>query len=525
MGKRSEFISVASRPGMMRFWDFELNDDDPATVSVYSTDPCHWKCPDCGYPWTTRVATRARAKPKCPYHELDMAIWPGHNDLLTLHPEAAETYDFEKNQDIDITTLGAHSTTQVNWKCPVCGYSWPCSVKKRTNAKFKCPCHNQGLAIQPGYNDAFTLVPELEDWLDKEALADMDVDPYSQGLASTVPLPWECPICYRKFTGPIANRLKKDGDTYVILQCLDCYRKSQRTAPPIAAVPKLIRFWDPENNPGLDPNLLSSSYREPVQWRCKKCGHKWPASPHGRMKCTSGCPCCGAKKRIQPGINDVLTRFPEISETFDEKLNPGIDLSTLAPGSSCEITWSCACGNIWTSKLLSRFTRKNGKVILIGCQKCNSKLRRKMTYADEYPELDKMFDVKRNGRSLASVTSKESTTVKFWWICQQCHRPFFACLTTVIKGQQYRSKGCPYCAHKRLVGGDSFAELHPDLMDEYDSDNTIDPFKVFPSDTNHANWVCRKNPAHKWEASFLARHMGYGKCPVCYHTRVYYFNR
>ena len=129
-----------------------------------------------------------------------------------------------------------------------------------------------------------------------------------------------------------------------------------------------------------------------------------------------------------------------------------------------------------------------------------------MTYAEEYPELDIMFDEKRNGRSLASVTSKESTTVKFWWICQQCHRPFFAFLTAVIKGQQCRSKGCPYCAHKRLVGGDSFAELHPDLMDEYDSDNTIDPFKVFPSDTNHANWVCRKNPAHKWEASFLARH-------------------
>ena len=137
-----------------------------------------------------------------------------------------------------------------------------------------------------------------------------------------------------------------------------------------------------------------------------------------------------------------------------------------------------------------------------------------------YPELDIMFDEKRNGRSLASVTSKESTTVKFRWICQQCHRPFYAFLTAVIKGQQCRSKGCPYCAHKRLVGGDSFAELHPDLMDEYDSDNTIDPFKVFPSDTNHANWVCRKNPAHKWEASFLARHMGYGKCPVCYHTRV-----
>ena len=38
-------------------------------------------------------------------------------------------------------------------------------------------------------------------------------------------------------------------------------------------------------------------------------------------------------------------------------------------------------------------------------------------------------------------------------------------------------------AKKLVRRGESFAELHPDLMDEYSPENEIDPFAVFPGST------------------------------------------
>ena len=64
--------------------------------------------------------------------------------------------------------------------------------------------------------------------------------------------------------------------------------------------------------------------------------------------------------------------------------------------------------------------------------------------------------------------------------------------------------------------GESFGDLHPELLDEYDESNDIDPFAVFPNCKDTVNWVCRNDKSHTWEASFALRNMGHGKCPICY---------
>lgn len=61
----------------------------------------------------------------------------------------------------------------------------------------------------------------------------------------------------------------------------------------------------------------------------------------------------------------------------------------------------------------------------------------------------------------------------------------------------------------------SFAAKHPDLMDEYDPSNTIDPFQTTCDCKRKVLWSHMANPKHTWLASFAQRHKGAGKCPYC----------
>jgi len=85
-----------------------------------------------------------------------------------------------------------------------------------------------------------------------------------------------------------------------------------------------------------------------------------------------------------------------------------------------------------------------------------------------------------------------------------------------------RSSGTSaFCSRTRVRPGESFADIHPELMDEYSPDNQVDPYQVYPSSKKYTDWRCRNNPAHQWKTSFYQRHIGSGKCPICNRTRPY----
>ena len=69
--------------------------------------------------------------------------------------------------------------------------------------------------------------------------------------------------------------------------------------------------------------------------------------------------------------------------------------------------------------------------------------------------------------------------------------------------------------HTKVRKGESFGDMHPELIEEYDPSNEIDIFKAFPNGKESVKWIC-KACDHKWEAAFALRHMGSGKCPKCY---------
>ena len=102
----------------------------------------------------------------------------------------------------------------------------------------------------------------------------------------------------------------------------------------------------------------------------------------------------------------------------------------------------------------------------------------------------------------------------YYWKCLTCDEIFESTLNSMIGSYNTSTKGCPYCSRMRLRKGESFAELHPELMDEYDPENIIDPGNVFPNNPTSVGWICR-DCGHHWNATFALRHMGFGKCPVC----------
>ena len=93
------------------------------------------------------------------------------------------------------------------------------------------------------------------------------------------------------------------------------------------------------------------------------------------------------------------------------------------------------------------------------------------------------------------------------------HIPLDSTLESMLNSQKYQTKGCPSCTRARLRESESFAELHPELMDEYAPTNTTDPYTTFPNNKEQVDWICR-DCGYKWEASFQIRHRGGGVCPL-----------
>ena len=62
-----------------------------------------------------------------------MQVLKGYNDLLTTNPELAKEWNYEKNENLDPSTVKATSEKKVWWKCEK-GHEWKTSIN----------CRNQG---------------------------------------------------------------------------------------------------------------------------------------------------------------------------------------------------------------------------------------------------------------------------------------------------------------------------------------------------------------------------------------------
>lgn len=205
---------------------------------------------------------------------------------------------------------------------------------------------------------------------------------------------------------------------------------------------------------------------------------------------------------------------PNLLEWYDIEKNINIDTTKLSVSSIDNVWWKCpVCAYNWSSSPSARVIFNNGKYGIRDCAVCSGS-KRNLTYVEEFPDLAINFIKNLNGCSLEDI---KGSTVKerFWWYCDKCNEEFESTVDYMIRSRNTSSKGCPYCAGKKVKRENSFASRHPEVMDEYDPSNDIDPFTVTEYSTKSAKWICRNDNSHKWEAPFESRSNGQGSCKIC----------
>ncbi len=514
--------------GLVAFIDEDNDFEELYKQGVDSKMPVNFKCDECGRKWNASLKSQIKKDENGGYivkgcHHYNIVKRKKEKVPFCSEVESLSRF-WDPNNPMDPNTTRSNSTDPAHFSCKNCGYDWTKRIYDQTRGSGKCKCCELLLVIRKGFSDVFTSVPEAELFYNFDKNKDVDI--YSLPLRDNKKqIDWKCPKCNREWQSTLSDRIKGKKGNYSFIGCRDCIKRA--TITPVASIPELMRFWDFKKNRarGLDPNLTSAHANVPADWYCKECGYEWDSHIKTRKNSDGKCPHCkGSPGAVVTGVDDILTLCPELETIYDFDYNKkkGIDIYKEGPGSKKEAHFYCKkCGNEWDSRIRDR-VRKNddGVFQLADCPKCSHKLLRKVPYSVEFPLLAKMYREDLNKVPLDSIRGAEGINkTYYWWECPECGEIFDSTLNSMIMSYKYSTHGCPFCSHTRLRKGESFADLHPELMDEYDPANKIDPYNTFPNCKDDAGWICR-DCGHHWIASFTLRHKGGGNCPVCNRTAL-----
>ena len=418
-----------------REWDFEKNTNiDYCVVSSKSTQSVWWKCSVCGYEWKARIGNRTAKGSGCPACS-NRAVWKGHNDLATTHPELAKEWDYDKNGNMLPSDYTAGSNEKVLWKCQKHGHEWMASIGSRARGS-GCPICS-GNVVLVGFNDLESQNPSLAkewDYEKNKTLLPSQVTSHSGKIVW-----WMCSVCGHGWKAEIKSRTAGSG-------CPFCSHKRVRKGYNDLATthPELTKEWDYERNGDALPSDFVKGSSVSVWWKCEECGHEWKAQIKTRSIGT-GCPVC-ARQKVRKTLvrhslennNTLLDRFPTVAAEWDYEKN-SISPEHISPFSGNRVWWKCSvCGYNWEAPVSSR---SRG----IGCPACSNKAVWKghNDLATTHPELAKEWDYDKNGNALPSDYTVGSG-VSVWWKCQRCGNEW----ETPINNR--KGKPCPKC--NSLVG-------------------------------------------------------------------------
>ena len=120
MGERISLSQV--RPDLLNEWHPTKNGElAPDLVKAHSGKKAWWICPH-GHEYGSVVQNRVKGV-GCPYCA-GKRVLKGYNDLLTLRPEIAAEWNYEKNGDLKPDQVTAKSEKRVWWRCSNCGKEW-----------------------------------------------------------------------------------------------------------------------------------------------------------------------------------------------------------------------------------------------------------------------------------------------------------------------------------------------------------------------------------------------------------------
>ena len=490
-------------PEIREVFSQEMNPDiDLSKLGTGSKKRIVWGCSECGRSWETELHSRIKYSDgkytvlRCPHYNTTKR---NQNEIRHLSDIPAIMRFWAPENTSDPTVLPENAVTKVNLLCPDCGYGWISSPVSFFRNSMKCPACEQHRAVQPGVTDLFTLVPDLGRYYDYSK--NQNIDPSTLGVGSREDIHWKCPDCGREWEAQVNTRLIKENGEYRVKQCRSCYLTDPSRFTAVAAIPELVQFWDFNNNT-IDINLTPSHSETEVNWRCKKCSYTWSSSPRDRLK-GLGCPCCDTGKKIMSGLNDALTKCPDLTNIYDPSLNTAQDLTKTALYSDDIFTWHCkTCGYTWTASV------RNTAQSSCHCPNC---LHRRAipgfnSLADKRPDLMKMWSEKNSKTPLDVLCNSY-----YWatWHCTVCEGEFNAYVTDMVNGKE-----CPFCSDERVLPGfNSLATRYPDLSKQWcDEDFSAD--EILPTSCYRGNWRC-PNCGGVYQAPVINMVLGNEQCPYC----------
>ena len=221
-------------------------------------------------------------------------------------------------EDICLTSGTRIETTLLRQKT---NNGWEATIASRAKGG-NCPfCSNK--RFKPGFNDVFTIAPQLEAEWDYER--NRNIDPAQTKCSSTKKVWWICPECTHNWEASVVKRVAGQG-------CPICGRKKgletrtknkHNNGNTLAkAHPEIAGEWHPTKNGVLTPEMVTANNGAKVWWICRY-GHEWEATVNHRAKGT-GCPICadierGKEKQrrvINLDTNEVFAGVGEAAKAY-----------------------------------------------------------------------------------------------------------------------------------------------------------------------------------------------------------------
>lgn len=346
---------------------------------------------------------------------------------LSDYPELVDEWDFEKNVDHNLSDTFS-GRTKLWWKCSL-NHSWEAVLTNRINGS-KCP-YCSGNKILAGFNDVFTLRPDLVDEWDYETNDELNIDPLTLGLGNHSKVWWKCDKSGidHSYESSIASRNRGRSCPYCAnKKVLVGFNDFATTSS------ELLKEWDYEKN-SFAPYEITSGSDKKVYWLCDQ-GHSYQMSVYRRTnsKNSRGCPACSGKKVVE---STSILAFPEIIKLWDYEKNT-IDPGVVSSGSSKKYWWVGECGHSFQKPSKSI---KNGSKCPY-CVKGNTKLLKGFNdCATKAPHLVKEWSKKNDILKPSSFLA--GSKKKAWWICENDHE-----WETVIEYRHRGKTSCPQCSMK-----------------------------------------------------------------------------
>lgn len=427
----------------MKFWgnNPEL---DPKSITAYSSQVVNWKCPDCGYEWSSTVYSKTTLKAGCP--RCSKQIASSEYNAKVLFPDLLDYYDFDFPDNPPLESLRPTSRKIVHWHCQKCGYKWeqPLNQRIRRNKGrhrvAECPVC-AGTSVK-GINTGLPDYLVMEWCYEKNEKRPDGIRP-----DSTANYWWKCQ------NGHIYKKQPKErvyDHENGIISCPICDgRKVIKGTSFASKYPETAKEWDYEKNVDLaeGPEHVSADSVAPYYWKCDK-GHEYrlnPATISERLeKGQEPCHFCDNRRTLE-GYNSLDITNPKIVEEWSSgnEISPG----RVQKRYTLPILWICpVCGGEYEARICDREVGDDS------CPYCadNKVLPGYYDLATTHPDIIDNLCKAENiliGFDPTRVGSERIITA--WWKCNDCKRKYTAKVCDVTLKIRRGHNSCPYCNGRR----------------------------------------------------------------------------